>query len=91
MADSALTIEALILEEVRGLRGDIQGMGQRIAILEAHDHDISGNGQAGRMKDAEDKIDDLGRWRWTITGAGMALASLGGIFGSWIFEHFFKK
>ena len=40
-----------------------QTLRERITTLEAHDHELMGNGQPGRIEDLEDQIKKL---RWAV-------------------------
>jgi hypothetical protein len=68
------TVE-LLLAEIRALRQEFhdfkdevnswrQETGERMATLEAHDKDISGNGKPGRMSDAERSIQKQNKFIW---------------------------
>ena len=75
-------IATVILDELRALRSAVDELAaetkQRLATLEAHDHDINGNGQPGRMKSAENRITVLEHWRLYVLGvAGTSSAIVG--------------
>ncbi len=64
-----------------------QDTGERIAKLETHGKDISGNGQQGRMTTLEGHVRKIERIRWYVGGA--ALVSWGGIQATaqWLIDH----
>jgi hypothetical protein len=82
-----MTKEDLILEELRALRATVEELAadskQRLTYLEAHDQDISGNGQPGRMKTAETRITVLEHWRVYTVAVATTVATLFGI----LFKH----
>jgi hypothetical protein len=67
----AQDILPIILDELRSLRSAVDELAadtkQRLATLEAHDHDLIGNGQPGRMKTAENRLASLEhRWYYVL-------------------------
>ena len=61
-------------------------LGERIAILEVHDADISGNHQPGRMKLVEEAVVAMGNRFATIAGALAILGMLAALVG-WFFPR----
>lgn len=76
-------ISAIILEELRALRATVDELAadtkERLATLEAHDHDINGNGQPGRMRAVENRIAALEHWRFYVFGFAAAVSAVVGI------------
>lgn len=71
--------ESLILDELKSLRAVVDELAkdtrQRITYLEAHDHDVSGNGQPGRLKAVEDRMSTLEHWRIYVLGFSAAISA----------------
>lgn len=76
-------ISSLILDEVRALRATVDDLAadtkQRLATLEAHDHDVYGNGQPGRMSRAESRLAGLERWQSYVIGISVVITTVGGL------------
>lgn len=53
-------------------------MGERVTALEIKMDDLTGNGQPGRMKLAEDNIKELEKFMWRVLGALGCLTVLTG-------------
>lgn len=75
-----MSTEQMILDEVRSLRLSFDEFSsdarERITRLETHDHDISGNGQPGRMKSAESRLVKLESRYWYATGMAAGFIGL---------------
>jgi len=94
------TIEQLILDELKELRDDLKDFrsevagwkteaGERLATLEAHDHDVCGNGQPGRMTIAERAIAGLQRFRFWQLGAAAGVSGVVAVL-AWVFVQLTK-
>jgi hypothetical protein len=81
------TIESLILTELQELRNDLKEfradvsernaeIATQLAEHETKIRDVCGNGQQGRMADAEDDIAALKRDRWWVFGWASGIAGL---------------
>jgi hypothetical protein len=87
MAD---TIQDVILSELRGLRGEVNGLRDdvnktardqegRISSLETDNHSLMGNGNPGRVRVLEIAVGKLKAWRWYVVGmavGGSAVVTL---------------
>lgn len=75
-----LTLQTVILEEVRALRTrfDVHSAdtGERLAILETHMESLVGDKQPGRLKILEDKVSAIQQWRHYTTGIYIGISSL---------------
>ena len=47
-----------------------------LARLETHMEDLVGNGKPGRVKELEDQVDGLSKWRWFLGGAIIAISAI---------------
>jgi hypothetical protein len=63
---------ALILEELRALRTDVntfaRQIGERVATLESKMYTLVDNGQPGRITLLERDLRELAQWRWKMLG-----------------------
>jgi len=68
--------EQIILDELRALRTTVEqfhsDMRERVATLEAHDRDLYGNGQPGRVAETESRLSNLEKlWARVLGGAAV--------------------
>jgi hypothetical protein len=49
---------------------------ENLAELKVNMHNLVGNGQPGRVKVLEDKVESLGKWRWIVTGGIIAISAV---------------
>lgn len=49
---------------------------ETLAELKTDMHNLVGNGQPGRVRVLEKKVEDLGKWRWLITGGIIAVSAI---------------
>lgn len=72
MSEAKLSIEHVILEELRGLRSQVNDItlehAQRLSSLEADNHAVMGNGNPGRLAAIESDVSKLKGWRWYVMG-----------------------
>lgn len=78
MADNE--VQALILQELRGLQRDFarhaQATGERLAALEqGMKTAIVGNGAKSRLTIVEEHVDSLRQWRWRVIGISAGVSS----------------
>ena len=82
-----MDMEQLILDELHLVSAKVDALGEKVATanaaivervvaLEVTSEDISGNGQPGRMRDAEEDIKTLKRERYWIVGWASGIAAI---------------
>ena len=49
---------------------------ESLTRLETHMQDLMGNGKPGRVKELENSVESLNKWRWIIAGGVLAISAL---------------
>lgn len=84
------SVESIILEELREFRKTTQAWmqetGERLATVETKMDVLAGGDQPGQVKELQDKVASLEKWRWSLAGGVSALTMAFG----WLLKLYYK-